>query len=182
VAGKDRSDWVAQSFRLIELSLSAFESALLGLPSVYPAEQKHWFAAVRFDTKSDAERLEREICDAFFLRLKGLFEAQLKQLPGSSKPDWRSVNQLLQSLAIDSHRLSPEDQIALGQFCALRNCIAHNDGKVDAALNGKIQTLSVGTDIWFMRSQLRCWFSLVMRVAKCANAEALSPVLFRHGL
>ena len=166
ISDKGRGEWSSESSRLVELALSAFETALLRLPVSYPTVQQHWFAAVRFERESDSERLEREICAAFFLRLKGLFEAQVKRCPGSDTPNWQSAEKLLKSLRVDQGGLSDEDRVALDKFGALRNCVAHNDGRVDARLYQKEGSLKIGTDIWFMRSQLRLWFSLIMRVIK----------------
>jgi hypothetical protein len=167
------AEWSRESHRLLEVALVAFEIALMPLKEQPPKQYTFWFGHVCFESDSDFERVEREVCDAFFLRLKGLVEAQAKRIPGAEKPNWKSADDLLHSVGVQPQVLSDEDRDALSNFCALRNCIAHNDGRVDDDLAKRIPDLCVGTDIWMNQEIVRDWFKLVGRMIE-AIGEALT--------
>jgi len=164
------SKWRQESQRFLELALSGYEIALTGLPSQFPVTREFWFGKITLPSESDAERLEREISDAFFLRLKGLVEAQLKRLPGCPKPNWKSVDDLL-SIEVRREALTDCDREAVGDFCAIRNCIAHNDGRVDEAAARRLRNLRSGSNIWLTREQLRDWFRLCGRMVESVSEE-----------
>lgn len=161
---KSIDDWERESQRMLELTLSSYEVALSGLPTKLPATLETWIGKVAFTSISDVERLEREMSDAFFLRLKGLMETQAKLVPGARKPNWQNAEKLLISLQVQPEALPVDDREALSSFCALRNCIAHNDGRADSTAAKKLPQLKVGTDIWMTRDQLRNWFRLCGRM------------------
>ncbi len=158
--------WKKESYRLLDLAQVGFETSLQGLPSPnhLPASFEFGSVTVIFNTENDIRRIEREISDAFFLRLKGLTEAQFKRYPVSTKPNWKNVESLLSSLGVPEVSLSAEDRIMLGRFCAIRNCIAHNDGRVDATCARLVPELEEGKDVWLERIHLRKWFDLIRRV------------------
>jgi hypothetical protein len=156
--------WRSESMRLLELAYCSYEIALRGIPTELPITLQVDSWQIQFDSPSDCDRVEREISDAFFLRLKGLMEAQLKRFPGSQKPNWKSAEALLTSLGTPPETLCEEDREMLGCFCAIRNCIAHSDGRVDDTTAKKLPNLAVGSDVWMTRVELRNWFRLCGRL------------------
>lgn len=161
--------WCDETGRLLELTEAAFELAFCGLPPIVPSEVFLHMRRLRFENSQHRDRIEREIADAFFLRLKGLLEARLKALCKPEKPNWKSAECLLYSIgcATDVRPvLSADDQLRLGQFCALRNCIAHNDGIVDEVLHDKIPGFAVGTDVWMTQATASRWFELCRRLVE----------------
>jgi hypothetical protein len=163
--------WHQESLRLLEIALSALEVALNGLPCQYPSSFEFWFGKVNFSSCFDTERVEREICDAFFLRLKSIVETQMKRFPlRTNNPNWKSWDKLLHSLGVNVNVMELTDRNELGKFCAIRNCIAHNDGRVDEELNMKIPDLKRGSDIWMTRDQIRNWFQLSGRIIQAIYA------------
>lgn len=163
--------WKQESLRLLELTRVGYEVALTGLPVTLPATFDSPCGKVKFTRPADTDRLEREISDAFFLRLKGLLEAQLKRLPCNSKPNWKSAGDLLRSLGVKKASLSSDEMEGLDKLCVLRNCIAHNDGRVDAEAAKRLPELTPGSDIWMSRCQMRNWFRLCERVIDVVHAD-----------
>lgn len=174
---RDASEWCNKTMRLLDLCSSSFELSLLSLPVLSPCQLRlPNRTTLTFDNPDQVDRLEHEISDAFFLRLKGLIEAQLKRL---CKPNWENGTKLIRSIQ-DSvgnlPSLSPEDLTLLGQFCEIRNVIAHCDGRVDEKATKHIPALQTGTDVWMNRETFRNWVGLCTRLINAiGNAQQNTP-------
>lgn len=166
------TDWCNKTEYQMDLAEAAFELALRGLPPIVPSEVFLHMRSLRFDNTEHRARIEREMADAFFLRLKGLVEARIKSLC-PKKPNWKTADALLDSITLATTVLPDvhaDDLLRLGQFCAIRNCIAHNDGIVDAALHNKIPELKEGTDVCMTKATLGNWFDLCKRLVAAIRA------------
>lgn len=159
-------DWYEETFRLLTLVEAAFGVALRGVPASAPAEVelRHHGTRVSFESKDHLERIECEITDAFFIRLKSVFEAQIKRLV--PKPDWSKPIQSLGDALGRRVVLDPEDVERVGQMCALRNVISHNDGRVDERAKRRGLT---GPDVWLTPEQWYEWLGLCLRVIEAVR-------------
>lgn len=165
----ERQAWVERSMRYLDLTNSAFEVSFSGLPSALPVRREFGAFAVQFDSADHVSRIEREIADAFLVRLRGLYESRLKEL---GTCDWRSGEATVRAVerAIGAKLLlDPGDVERLGELPVLRNAIAHADGKVDATTRQKMPVLTED-DVWMDASCLRNWFALIRRLFRAIGA------------
>ena len=166
-----RSEWLSESKKKLKYVEEAFKIAVFPLIGETPrrVQIERGYVDIRSDDYS--ERCERELCDAFFLRLKGLTEARLMCVPGCGKPDWRSACRLLESVGVSPEALLKKDKDRLDDLCALRNCIAHNDGRVDGVIAAKIPQLR-GPDVWMNRDCITTWCELIGRLFDAIGASS----------
>lgn len=164
--GANLRDWHSETRRLIELCYASFRLSSSSLPTRLPLRVVLSNLTLTFDSPSHVERIEIEIANAFFLRLKGIIEFQLRSL-GVPNDAWMSGTTLLDEIRCRTGggalELEPEDVDRLGQFCSLRNIIAHHDGRVVGARAHRLGVQN-GTDVWQTTGTLDNWFALVFRL------------------
>lgn len=114
--------WAKTTQRLLEICESSFEVSLLGLPFLTPCEIRLSGSILRFTDSSQIDGQETEIANAFFLRLKGLIEAQLKLLCEPGRPDWRDGAKLVESIQKSIQQticITEDDRGRWGELCAM---------------------------------------------------------------
>jgi hypothetical protein len=169
----EEKTWEAESKARLDSLMVAYYLAIRGMPIVgAKIKLPHDKKAVVFPNKASIDQAKMEISNAFFLRLKGLVESQLKQWPNVNI-DWRDETSFLKSLCLEPDAFDKGEKRLFSQFCKLRNVLAHDYGRVNDKTKEKLTELKDVSHIAMDETTMKNWFIFADRVFRLVGPKRL---------
>jgi hypothetical protein len=177
IQNKDERTWLQESNARLNSLMEAYYLARRGIPRT-PTKIKfpHYNSEVIVPGKVLVPQYQMEIANAFFVRLKGLYESQTKRLfetvtGKKTKPDRKGCENFFNSFGFKNVEINSRDRAFYDEFFAIRNSIAHNYGLVDEELKKAIPNVG-GPYIEISHEALENWFHFVGRFFEILNSAA----------